>query len=383
MDSLFLYIHIPFCNGKCPYCSFYSIDKNFREFEEIYFKALIEEINACSKIIDFTKRSLETIYFGGGTPSLISVKYIEKLLENIYSLFHCNHYMEITIETNPDSLDEKKLASYKKIGINRLSLGVQSCLDKNLKTLERKHSISKVKTLLSIIKELKFNSVNFDFIYHIPGQTMKDLEEEFSFIKKYEPTHISFYGLILEEGTIFYELYKNGYEETEEELYRQMYLEISRRLEEMGYVHYEISNFAKPGFSSRHNMAYWDFMDYLGIGASAASYIEEKRFKNIPSVRDYINNIKEKKLSINNPERRDRKDILLEKIFLGLRKRPGINLPLFCREYDLNLQEIRDKIKYYIPHELWFYKEPYFELTTEGFLLSNSIAVEIFDLIEE
>lgn len=379
-ENLYLYIHIPFCNSKCPYCSFYSITDHTEELHKIYINTVIKELELYNPLLDFKSRILKSIYIGGGTPSILSEKNLDFILKNIHSLFPGDENTEITIEGNPESLNYENLNFYKNSGINRLSLGLQSSMDKNLRTLGRNHRLSEINNILSIIKELNFPSVSVDFIYNIPGQTMDDLKKEFEFIKIYKPEHLSFYGLSIEENTPFCSLYKNY--DAQEELYNNMYMEISEKLLSMGYEHYEISNFALPGHGCRHNMAYWDFSEYLGLGPSASSYIDEKRFKNSSSIKDYINNIKNKNLAINNPEKRNNEDLLLEKIFLGLRTKSGINLEGLCREYNLNLQELRDKIKYYIPETLWICSDNELSLTTEGFLLSNTITVEVFNLFQ-
>ena len=365
--NLYLYIHIPFCKNKCPYCAFYSIEDS--NILDIYIKTLTEEINLYSSLFDFSH--IESLYIGGGTPSLLSLKN----LENILKLFSIENNTEITIETNPESLTHEKLKFYKEAGINRLSIGIQSCLDKNLSILGRNHRISQIYKILDYIYSLDFKNINFDFIYNIPGQTLEDLNKEFDFIKEYNPQHLSFYGLILEEDTSFFNRYN---EKTDEDLYRDMYLKIAEKLIELGYEHYEISNFCKTGYKCRHNWSYWDFSEYLAFGPSGSSYIDGKRFKNTDSITGYIKNIEEGKLSIEEPEDRNKEDILLEKIFLSLRKNSGLDLEKLSKEYHFDTEYIIKKLHSFLPEELYYYKNNSLYLTAEGFLMSNSVIIDLY-----
>ncbi len=341
---------------------------------DLYLETLIEEIRLYSEFIDFHK--LQSIYLGGGTPSLL----LPEHLKEIFTLFPVKDNMEITIETNPESLSYEKLKFYKEAGINRLSVGIQSILDKNLITLGRNHRTEEIYKILDLIDRRDFSNMSLDFIYNIPGQTMEDLEKEFDFIRTYNPKHISFYGLLVEEKTAFFNLYK---EEKEDDLYGNMYLKISKELKELRYEHYEISNFCKEGYTCRHNQSYWNFSEYLGLGPSAASYINGERFKNPDSITDYINNIKNKKLSITEPEKRDERDILLERIFLGLRTNSGLNLSELSVKYNFNIPDVMTKISEYIPADLWYFRDNSIFLTAEGFLSSNTIILEINNIISD
>lgn len=368
--KLYLYIHIPFCKNKCPYCAFYSIED--LDFIEAYIKTLTEEINLYSSLFNFNH--IESIYIGGGTPSLLSPNH----LENILNILPVNKNAEITIETNPESLAQEKLKFYKESGINRLSVGIQSCLDRNLCVLRRNHRVSQIYKILDYIYGLDFKNINFDFIYNIPGQTPDDLNREFDFIKTYNPQHLSFYGLILEEETDFFNMYN---QKTDEDLYRDMYLRISEHLKEMGYEHYEISNFCKPGYLCRHNWSYWDFSEYLALGPSGSSYIEGKRFKNPDSLGEYIKNIENNKLAIEEPEKRNSEDILLEKIFLSLRKNSGLDLKKLSEEYNFNPDNIIEKFHAFLPEELYYYRNNSLCLTAKGFLMSNTIILDLYEEI--
>ncbi|MEQ8220762.1 MAG: radical SAM family heme chaperone HemW [Candidatus Eremiobacterota bacterium] len=368
--KLYLYIHVPFCKNKCPYCTFYSIE-DF-DIVEAYIKTVTDEINFYSSLFDFNH--IESIYIGGGTPSLLSPEDLETLLKG----FSINKNTEITIETNPESLTQEKLKFYKESGINRLSVGIQSCLDRNLSILGRNHRVSQIYKILDYICSVDFKNINFDFIYNIPGQTPEDLNREFDFIKTYNPRHLSFYGLILEEDTDFFNMYN---QKTDEDLYRDMYLTISEKLISLGYEHYEISNFCKPGYLCRHNWSYWDFSEYLALGPSGSSYINGKRFKNPDSFGEYIKNIENKKLAIEDPEERSREDILLEKIFLSLRKNSGLDLKELSEEYNFNPDSIIKKLHSFLPHEFYYIKNNIVCLTAEGFLMSNTVILDLYEEI--
>jgi oxygen-independent coproporphyrinogen-3 oxidase len=367
IKKLYLYIHIPFCKNKCPYCAFYSIED--LNLLDTYIKTLTEEINLYSSLFDFSH--IESLYIGGGTPSILSLKNLDTILK----LFSIKNNMEITIETNPESLTFEKLKFYKEGGINRLSVGIQSCLDKNLSILGRNHRCSQIYNIVDYIYGLDFKNINFDFIYNIPGQTLEDLHKEFDFIKAYNPQHLSFYGLILEEDTSFFNRYS---EKTDEDLYRDMYLNISEKLIELGYEHYEISNFCKPGYRCSHNWSYWDFSEYLAFGPSGSSYIDGKRFKNPDSIRDYIKNIEKGKLSIEEPEDRNREDILMEKIFLSLRRNSGLDFKKLSEEYNFDSEYIIEKLHSFLPQELYYYKNNSLYLTAEGFLMSNTVIIDLY-----
>ena len=262
------YIHIPFCEKKCNYCDFTS----FRFSEDLnskYLNYLLREIDIYKKKYDLDEKQ-NTIYFGGGTPSLLSIEELNRILSN----FNYDEHTEITIELNPKTVDKKKLREYKKLGINRLSIGVQSFNDKFLKSLGRIHNSLEAEKIYNDARELGFENISLDLMFSLPTQTLKDLEKDLNKLFLLEPNHFSIYSLIWEEGTKFYQdLVAGKLKETDNELEADMYERIIELAQIKGYKHYEISNFSKQNFESKHNMAYWENRNYLGLGLSAAGYI--------------------------------------------------------------------------------------------------------------
>lgn len=280
------YIHIPFCEKKCNYCDFTSF--KFTEDANLkYVSYLLKEIELYKKKYDLTQKQ-DTIYLGGGTPSLLSTEELKKILSN----FNYDKNTEITIEVNPKTVDKKKLEKYRELGINRLSIGVQSFNDKFLKILGRIHNSSEAKKIFQDAKEVGFENISLDLMFSLPNQTLELLKEDLSELFLLEPKHFSIYSLIWEEGTKFYkELLNGNLKETDNELEAQMYEEIIELAKKQGYIHYEISNFSKIGFESRHNTCYWENKNYLGLGLSAAGYLKNIRYKNFEKFSDYYESI--------------------------------------------------------------------------------------------
>ena len=310
-----IYVHIPFCKKKCKYCDFVSFSGMEDRVEE-YFNALFEEISIKSdeiyKNLEVNEESdsvankyengkvnknerveVDTIYIGGGTPSVVSEKYIEELIYLIHKKFVISETAEITIEVNPGTVSEEKLRNYINLGINRISIGLQSANNELLKLLGRIHTYEEFESTFESARKVGFKNINVDLMIGLPKQSMKDVEESLNKIISKSPEHISVYSLILEEGTEMLELIeKNILKLPDENLEREMYWQVKKTLEENGYNHYEISNFAKNNYSSKHNMNCWNQHDYLGFGVSAHSYYDGIRYSNITGLKTYIENIK-------------------------------------------------------------------------------------------
>lgn len=318
-----IYIHIPFCVRKCNYCAFLSAPTDAEGIEK-YVDALLDEIDGCKA--NFT--SVDSIYLGGGTPSLLSIEQIEKILNALYENFSIDADVEITLEANPGTLGEtdaevfNKLSAYKKLGINRLSIGVQSMNDEVLKYLGRIHNAEDVRRDFHLARKAGFDNINLDLILSVPFTEnpmeleIKDTEE----LIKLAPEHISCYSLQIEEGTPFGKMYADGtLQELPDELDREIYHKVSEILKSHGYDHYEISNFAKPGFESRHNSKYWNMTDYIGLGLGASGFVNGVRYKNNENMQEYLlgNYIAEE---YKNTEH----DNISEAVFTGLRRKSGI-----------------------------------------------------------
>lgn len=279
-----LYIHIPFCVKKCRYCAFNSYE-NMYDYAQCYVDTLINHIKS------FDNEKIDTIYIGGGTPSSIDEKLIVKLMENVYQHFDVDKNAEITIESNPKTIDEKKLTSYLECGINRISIGSQSFDNDQLKMLGRIHTAYDTEKSVQMAREAGFNNINLDVIYALFNQSEKSLIATLEKTLSLNPEHISCYGLMVEEGTPLFEDVKNKiYSPQSDETYLKMYELISDTLSKKGFLHYEISNFSKESkYMSQHNLKYWHGDEYIGVGAGASGYINGKRYSNECDVLSYIN----------------------------------------------------------------------------------------------
>ena len=306
MREIGLYIHIPFCKSKCYYCDFISF-ANKGKMQNEYIEAVIKEI----KHFDLSKYIINTVYIGGGTPSILDSKGITRIMNEIKNVrsnisdkgneeitegndrLNTNYSStEFTIEVNPGTVDRQKLIDYKEAGINRLSIGLQSTDDKLLKEIGRIHKYQDFLKVYNTAREVGFNNINVDLMLGLPNQTMETLEDSVRKVIELNPEHISIYSLILEEGTKLFDLVNNGkLELPSEELERRMYWKVKEMLEGSGYIHYEISNFAKKGFESRHNSDCWKQKEYIGIGLAAHSYLNDVRYSNTENIEEYIKNI--------------------------------------------------------------------------------------------
>jgi len=334
MERFGIYIHIPFCKKKCKYCDFisFSCDENI---QEKYFKSLIEEIK--NKDI-LENKEITTIYIGGGTPSLVNSKYISQVLKEISKKFKISENAEITIEINPGTASKEKILEYKKCGINRISIGLQSTNDRILDLIGRIHNYNQFLDTYNIVKE-EFENINVDLMLAIPTQTEKELIDSLYEVINLKPKHISIYSLIVEENTEIKNMLDNGtLKYVDEEIERKMYWKTKRILEKNGFKHYEISNFARNGFESKHNLDCWNQEEYLGFGVAAHSYMDNKRFSNIDNLQEYITNIENNEFSKNIivHEEQTRESKAKEFMMIGLRKIEGISISEFERKFRIN-----------------------------------------------
>lgn len=339
MKEILIYIHIPFCKSKCYYCDFLSFP-NIKNVDQ-YINAIIKEINLYNKKAKAV--TVKSIYIGGGTPSYIDSKHISKIMESLYKNFNIKEDCSVTIELNPATFDKQKLIDYKTIGINRLSVGLQSTNDSILKTIGRAHTYEEFEKSYNLIRKVGFNDINLDLMFGLPNQTIKDFENSLDEVISKSPTHISTYSLKIEEGTPFYDLYNTKrIELPEEETEREMYYLAKQKLNDNGYIHYEISNFSKPGFESIQNVGYWECESYIGIGLGAHSYFEDTRYNNVTSIEDYIKILDEDKVPKVDEYKLDNEEKLKEEIILGLRLLKGINIANINTKYNIDFER-----KYY------------------------------------
>lgn len=337
MEELGIYVHIPFCKRKCSYCDF----KSFSNIDEInqkkYVDALIKEIQNSQNT---NKYIVTTIYLGGGTPSFINETYIKDILQAIYKKWEIKNDVEITIEVNPGTITKEKLEAYKNMGINRLSIGLQSTNNYLLNKIGRIHSYEEFIENYILARKIGFENINIDLMLALPEQNMEDLMQSVKKVINLNPEHISIYSLILEENTELWKKVKNKEENlVEDDLEREMYWKSKKAFEAAGYIHYEISNYAKPGFESKHNKNCWSQKQYLGFGIAAHSYFNGKRFYNVEDLNKYITNIEKNEFKNNiiiEEENRTKEDIAKEYMMLGLRKIEGVSISEFQRKFELN-----------------------------------------------
>lgn len=315
-----IYIHIPFCIKKCNYCAFLSGPAG-PEVRQEYVNHLIKEIRLRSREVP----EADTIYFGGGTPSLLTPEQIGRILEEVRSAFRILEDAEVTLEANPGTLTAESLEDYRKTGINRLSMGVQSMDDRRLRYLGRIHTAEEVRRDVKMAREAGFRNINLDLIFAIPGTDVSDAMEDLEAIAALEPEHISFYSLQLEEGTSFFRDFEAGkLREVPDETDREMYHRGIQVLREKGYRHYEISNFARPGYESRHNSKYWNMAEYVGLGLGASSYTGHRRTVNETDLKAYSETLDRGKLAFMEVHENSEADDISEAVFTGLRREEGV-----------------------------------------------------------
>jgi oxygen-independent coproporphyrinogen-3 oxidase len=345
MKNTSIYVHIPFCREKCSYCDFLSYSGQ-EERAEAYTSALLNEIDAKSRYIE--NRKIKTIYIGGGTPTSIEPIYIEKILSKLHTGFDVQRDAEITIEANPGTIDRKKINSYIKSGINRVSLGLQSTDDDVLKSIGRIHTYNDFEKSYNLLRNLGIKNISIDLMMGLPGQNLEDFIEGLEKIMVLKPEHLSCYGLVLEENTTLYKQSLSGKFKFDEDIERDMYHVLIQRLAKSGYIHYEISNFALPGFSSRHNMVYWNLDDYVGLGLGAHSFSDNCRFHNISKMKEYIEKANKLQPVIEDIERMELKNLKEEFMFLGLRKIQGVEFKDYekrfassiCDDYSAEIEKL-------------------------------------------
>jgi oxygen-independent coproporphyrinogen-3 oxidase len=362
------YIHIPFCKTRCPYCDFAVWLNHKGDLYEPYIEALSKEISTRSN-----HQKLSSIYLGGGTPSILPAVLTQRLFKTITDSFELNEDVEITIEVNPGSVDKDKLRAYTNLGINRLSLGVQSFNETLLRKLARGHNLDDVYRTLEDAQSVGFNNISLDLIYGLPHQSFADWEDTLKKALDLPIKHISIYALAIEEGTPFKRLYgslenKNVFANDEE--LERMYLHIVEKTIEKGFNHYEVSNFARPGYESKHNLTYWTLGEYFGFGVSAHEFMDGRRKAHSRNLQEYLLN------PLNLAEQDC--NLPLEEIMLSLRLRDGLNL----EKYKINhgrdlLQEKADKINRWIELGLVELDKEKLILTTKGFLVSNEIISQL------
>ena len=379
MKELELYLHIPFCVKKCNYCDFLSAPAE-EETRAAYVDALLEEIRGFEDPEDY---EVVTVFFGGGTPSILPGQEIFRIMEDLREKFSFRKGAEITLEANPGTVDKEKLSCYKKAGINRLSFGLQSGRAEELKKLGRIHTWEKFLESFQLAREAGFSNINVDLMSALPGQTKESWEKTLRQVLALQPEHISAYSLIIEEGTPFYQLYEKDVERRDageepellpsEEEERAMYEATGRILKEQGYLHYEISNYAKPGRECRHNLGYWQRRDYLGFGLGASTLLNPVRYKNTEDLEAYLGgDFSKKEFFVLTKDNQ-----IEETMFLGLRVLEGVSKEKFREQFSCELRVVYRKELEKLEQEGLLEEEGDFvRLTSRGIDLSNPVLAE-------
>lgn len=365
-----VYVHIPFCKQKCYYCDFISYCNKDNLIDD-YVKAVRKEIR-----MQNIQSQITTVYIGGGTPSYIDSKYIVEIIEEIKKK-NISKRPEITIEVNPGTVTKEKLKNYKKCGINRLSIGLQSAQDEILKEIGRIHNFEQFLETYQMARKVGFKNINVDLILGIPNQRIKDLKNSLEKIIELQPEHISVYSLIVEDGTtIANKIEKGELELPDEDTERNMYWYVKNTLELNGYIHYEISNFAKKGRESKHNKNCWNQNQYFGFGVAAHSYRDITRYSNTEKIEEYIKNVMTERLDRNRIIHEIQKEYDAEKeyMLLGLRKIEGINISEFKLKFGDNpIYLFRNELKKLTDEGLIIVDEDYIRLTNKGIDLANLV----------
>lgn len=373
--DLGLYLHVPFCVKKCNYCDFLSKEATEEE-KEAYVDALIKEIKSYKKFAGNYKVS--TVFVGGGTPSCLRAEQTKRIFDALYEIFEFVKHPEITTEMNPGTVDREKLEVYKACGINRLSIGMQSVKDENLKVLGRIHNFEQLLEAYQLAREAGFTNINLDLMSSLPSQTKEEWEEELQKTVELNPEHISAYQLIIEEGTPFYEKYDAHPELLpNEEESRAIYQTTKRILEANGYMQYEISNYAKPQKKCKHNLRYWERGEYLGIGLGSASLIQNMRMNNTREMSEYLEKSAVPKEMRKDVEFLENRQQIEEFMFLGLRKTYGVSKKEFHRAFGRELEDVYGQtLKKFIEEGMIKEKKDRIFLTEDGVLVSNQILSE-------
>ena len=388
-----LYVHIPFCVKKCKYCDFNSykmdIDSKKRYIEDLkiemklYSNKLYKDNKYKNKECCSLNKNdkITSIFVGGGTPSILTSDEIREVFISIKEMFDIDENAEITIECNPGTLTLEKLKTMKEIGINRLSIGLQAIQEKHLNFIGRIHTYEEFEKNYKDALSVGFKNINIDLMYSLPNQTLCDWKETLEKVVHLNPTHISAYSLILEEGTELYNMYEsNKFELIDENVDIEMYEYTINYLKSKGYNQYEISNYSKEGYNCEHNILYWECEYYIGIGAGASGYINENRYNNVESLEDYHLSLVKREKPIQENEILSEKDMIEEKIFMGLRMNKGIKFEDFKKKFGIDFREKYNKqIEMLLARKLINQNFEGIQLTQKGREISNSVFIEFME----
>jgi oxygen-independent coproporphyrinogen-3 oxidase len=381
LETTSLYLHIPFCHTRCHYCDFNTY-AGILPLREPYVRALLTEVAIAGEQArhrDGTSRRSRTIFFGGGTPSLLTVSQIQRLLKACFDAFAVDTDAEITLEANPGTLNLQQLVKLRSVGINRLSMGAQSFDANLLQTLGRIHTPIEVEQAIQYARSAGFTSINVDFMFGLPGQTMDHWRDTLEHALELRPEHLSLYSLIVEEGTPFYSWVHEGrITPADEDLCADMYEFADERLRAAGYINYEISNWSLPGYHSRHNLTYWQNLPYIGMGAGAYSSFDGNRFSNERDPATYIQRLKAHEIPIVEREQIRHTQAMTETAFLALRTAMGLHLPTFEARFAESFAHfVGDRLTLVAAAGLLEMHDEWLRLSTRGRLLGNEVFVRL------
>lgn len=367
MNDLGIYCHIPFCIKKCAYCDFPSVSITGDNEIKGYFDALHKEIKAFAmNNKGSTMPRVDTIYFGGGTPSAVSPEYISETMALLHKVFTISPDVEQTIEINPGTLSAEKARIYRESGFNRVSMGLQAWQDDLLKSLGRIHRQADFINSMNLLKAAGFENISVDVMYGLPGQSLKDVIDTLKALMNFSPTHLSCYSLILEEGTLMTQREVRGdISLPDEDAEREMHWKIHEFLESRGYDHYEISSYGQPGYESRHNLKYWEVIPYCGFGCGAHGFYNGSRYGNTRNLAEYIMAINEGENPGANEGILTKDQMMSEWMFLGLRKLKGIDDEAFQRRFGQSFFSI--------------YKDAVYSLIKKGLLVRDGSIIRLTD----
>lgn len=363
------YVHIPFCTQICYYCDFSKVFIKNQPVDE-YLEALIREFKT------YGIRDLRTLYIGGGTPTAITAEQLDYLLSHLSQELNLDMLEEFTIEANPGDLTPDKIAVMKNSAVNRVSLGVQTFNDKHLKQIGRSHNEAQIYSTIDSLKEAGFHNISIDLIYALPRQTMDDVKENVKKALALDIPHLSLYSLILEHHTVFMNKMRRGkLNLPTEDLEAEMFEYIIDQLELNGFEHYEISNFTKPGFESRHNLVYWDNAEYFACGAGASGYINGMRYRNRGPIQHYLKAIREEQHARLSEEFLTKNEQMEEEFFLGLRKKSGVSIKRFEEKFGLSFEKQYGQVVAELRADGLLSEDPDFiRMTKKGLFLGDTVA---------
>lgn len=374
MKNISIYIHIPFCSHKCSYCDFYSLitDANIFPFVE----SVCNEINEMAK--KYSQQKIETIFFGGGTPSLLETELIEKIINEIAKNFTITENCEITLETNPGTVNKQKLQAFKSIGINRLSIGVQTFNEEELKFLTRIHDKHTAISTVENAFQSGFENINVDLIFNLPGQSKKIWNENLSIACGLPVKHISAYSLILERGTILNKMVLDGKIKLQDDDYdAELYEYTIDYLTQKNFLQYEVSNFSKEGFQCKHNLNYWRHRNYLGFGPSAHSFFSDERWWNYTSLKMYIESIKSRGNAIRSNEKLSSKQLENEFVMLALRS-TGLDLDEYQNKFSKNFFKENEFLLSTLIEKQYLVREKnILKFTSKGYPICDEILLKL------